>query len=53
MIVGLEVACPRYGKDVACVLTGTASDGVLMKMEKSLRRARKKVGVARKGFAFA
>ena len=54
LLVNLEAACPGYGKDIACVLTGTASDGVFMKVEKSLRRrARKKIGIARKASPFS
>ena len=44
-LVDLEAACPGFGKDIASVLAGTASDGVFTKVEKSLRRrARKKHG---------
>ena len=54
LLVNLEAACPGYGKDIACVLAGTASDGVVMKLEKSLkRRARKKLGIVKKASAFS
>ena len=47
LLVDLEAACPGYGKDIASVLAGTASDGVFMKVEKSLRRrARRKLAFA-------
>ena len=53
LLVDLEAACPGYGKDIACVLAGTASDGLFMKVEKSIRKTRKKLRGARKGSAFA
>ena len=53
LLVALEAACPGYGKEIACALTGEASPGVIMKVEKSLRRIRKKRGVARKASAAA
>ena len=48
LLVRLEAAIPGYGKDIACALAGEASAGVIMKVEKSLRRVRKKRRVARK-----
>lgn len=54
LLVDLEAACPGYGKDVASVLAGTASDGVLMKVKKSLGwRARNKLGFLSKASALS
>ena len=53
LLVNLEAAYLGYGKDIACVVTGTSSDSVFMKMEKSLRRrARKKLRFGRKVSTF-
>jgi hypothetical protein len=38
LIASLEAASPAYGKDIACVLTGKASENIIMKIEKSLRK---------------
>jgi hypothetical protein len=43
LLIGLEAAIPGYGKDIACVLTGKASDAMIRKVEKSLRSKRKKM----------
>jgi hypothetical protein len=40
-LVGLEAANPGYGKEIACVLTGKASKGLIRKVEKSLRSRKK------------
>ena len=54
LLVDLEAACPGYGKDIASVLAGTAAGGVVMKVEKSLRRrARKKLPFAWRSFVFS
>ena len=42
LLVDLEAVCPGYGKDIASILTGEASEDVIMKVEKSLCRRRKK-----------
>ena len=52
LLVDLEAACPGYGMDIARVLVGTASDGVIMNVEKSLRKIGKKLAVGRKASAF-
>ena len=53
LLACLEATSPGYGKDIACVVTGTSSDSVFMKMEKSLRRrARKNLVIVRKASAF-
>jgi hypothetical protein len=36
LLVSLEAVNPGYGKDIACVLTGKASDDLIRKVEKSL-----------------
>jgi hypothetical protein len=41
LLVSLEVANPGYGKEIACVLTGKTSKGLIRKVEKSLRSRRK------------
>jgi hypothetical protein len=41
MLVSLEAAIPGYGKEIACVLAGKASKGLIRKVEKSLRSRRK------------
>jgi hypothetical protein len=51
LLIKLEVVCPSYGKDIASVLAGNASDyDIIRKVEKSLRK-RKIWGAARKAFA--
>jgi hypothetical protein len=52
LLANLEAASPRYGKDIAYVLTGKASEDLIKKVEKSLRKVcirgkRRKRGVAR------
>ena len=42
LLVSLEAAIPGYGKDIAGVLVGTALEGIIRKVEKSLRSKRKK-----------
>jgi hypothetical protein len=41
LLVSLEAANPGYGKEIACVLTGKASKGLIRKVEKSLRSRKK------------
>jgi hypothetical protein len=41
LLVSLEAANPGYGKEIACVLAGKASKGLIRKVEKSLRSRRK------------
>jgi hypothetical protein len=53
LLVSLEAACLGYGKEIACVLTGDASEGIIRKVEKYLRRTRKIRGVRRKAFVAA
>jgi hypothetical protein len=53
LIASLEVASPGYCKDIACVLEGKASEDLIRKIEKSLRKVtirgkRRKRGVGRK-----
>jgi hypothetical protein len=53
LIASLEAVSPEYGKDIACVLAGQASEEMITKVEKSLRKViirgrSKKRGVARK-----
>jgi hypothetical protein len=53
LLASLEAACPGYGKDIDCVLAGKASDDIIRKVEKSLKRVslfgkRGKRGVTRK-----
>jgi hypothetical protein len=53
LLASLEAASPGYGKDIACVLAGKASEDLLREVEKSLRKVsiwgrRRKRGVARK-----
>jgi hypothetical protein len=38
LLASLEAASPGYGKDIDCVLAGKASDDIIRKVEKSLRR---------------
>jgi hypothetical protein len=53
LLSSLEAVSPGYGKDIACVLAGEASEDMIRKVEKSLKkviirgRSRKR-GVARK-----
>jgi hypothetical protein len=53
LLASLEAVSPGYGKDIACVLAGEASEDMIRKVEKSLRkviirgRSRKR-GLARK-----
>jgi hypothetical protein len=42
LLVDLEVASPGYGKEIACVLVGKASKGLIRKVEKSFMIKRKK-----------
>jgi hypothetical protein len=47
------MASPGYGKDIACILAGKASEDAIRKVEKSHRKVslwntRRKRGVARK-----
>jgi hypothetical protein len=57
LLVSLEAASPGYGKEIACVLAGDASEELIKKVEKSLsiikiRKIRKR-RVARKASAAA
>jgi hypothetical protein len=38
LLASLEAASPGYGKDIACILAGKASEDMLRMMEKSLRK---------------
>jgi hypothetical protein len=38
LIASLEVASPGYGKNLACVLAGKASEDLIRNVEKSLRK---------------
>lgn len=38
LLASLEAACPGYGKDIACVLAGKASETMIRKVEKSLKK---------------
>jgi hypothetical protein len=42
LFVSLEAASPGYGMEIASVLAGKASDDIIRKVEKSLRRKKKK-----------
>jgi hypothetical protein len=58
LLASLEAASPGYGKDIACVLAGKASEDLIKKVEKSFRKVsiwgrRRKQGVARKSSAAA
>jgi hypothetical protein len=58
LIASLEAASPGCGKDIACVLAGKASEDMIKKVEKSLRKIsiwgrRRKKHVARKSSAVA
>jgi hypothetical protein len=53
LLTSLEMASLGYGKDIACILAGKASDHTIKKVEQSLRKVslwsnRRKRGVARK-----
>ena len=37
LLASLEAVSPGYGKDIACVLAGKASENLIMKVEKSLK----------------
>jgi hypothetical protein len=53
LLVSLEAASPGYGKEIACVLAGNASEDMIKKVEKSLSRVivRRRRGFARKASA--
>jgi hypothetical protein len=38
LLASLEAASPGYGKDIACVLAGKASDDIIRKVEKSFKK---------------
>jgi hypothetical protein len=38
LLASLEAASPGYGKDIACVLAGKASEDIIRKVEKSLSK---------------
>jgi hypothetical protein len=53
LLACLEAVNPGYGKDIACVLAGKASEDTIRKVEKSLRKVSiwgkiRRHGVARK-----
>jgi hypothetical protein len=53
LIASLEAVSPGYGKDIACVLAGKASEDMIRMVEKSLKKVsiwgrKRKKGVARK-----
>jgi hypothetical protein len=53
LLASLKVIIPRYGKDIVCVLARQASEEMITKVEKSLRKViirgrRKKRGIVRK-----
>jgi hypothetical protein len=56
LLASLEAASPRYGRDIACVLAGQASEDLIRKVENSLKKViirgkRRKRGVGRKALA--
>jgi hypothetical protein len=58
LLASLEAASPGYGKDIACVLAGKASEDMIKMVEKSLKKVsiwsrRMKKGIARKFSAAA
>jgi hypothetical protein len=38
LLASLEATSPRYGKDIVCVLAGHASEDMIRKVKKSLRK---------------
>jgi hypothetical protein len=38
LLASLEAVSPGYGKDIACVLAGKASEDMIRKVEKSLKK---------------
>ena len=52
VIACLEATSPGFGKDIACVLAGRASDDVIRKVEKSLKKVTIK-GKRRRGASTA
>jgi hypothetical protein len=58
LLASLEAASPGYGKDIACVLAGKASEDMIKMVEKSIKKVsiwgrRRKKGLARKFLAAA
>jgi hypothetical protein len=58
LLASLGAASPGYGKDIACILAGKASEDMIRMMEKSLRKVsiwgrRRKKRIARKSSAVA
>jgi hypothetical protein len=58
LLASLEAVSPGYGKDIACVLAGQASEDLIKKVENSLKKViirgkRRKRGVGRKALAAA
>jgi hypothetical protein len=58
LLASLEDVSPGYGKDISCVLAGKASEDMIRKVEKSLRKVsicgrRRKKGAAKKSSAAA
>jgi hypothetical protein len=58
LLASLEAVSPGYGKDIANVLAGKASEDMVRKVEKSFNKAsiwgrRRKNGAARKSSAAA
>jgi hypothetical protein len=58
LLACLEAVSPGYGKDIACVLVGKASEDTIRKVEKSLRKVSiwgkiRRQGVTRNAFGCA
>jgi hypothetical protein len=56
LLASLEAASPGYGKDIDCILAGKASENMIRKVEKSLKKVsirgkRRKRAIARKASA--
>jgi hypothetical protein len=56
LLASLEAVSPGYGKDIACVLAAKASEDMIRKVEKSLRKVsiwgrRRKKSAAKKSLA--
>jgi hypothetical protein len=58
LLANLEAVSPGYGKDISCVLREKASEDMIRKVEKSLRKVsiwgrRRKKGAAKKSLVAA
>uniref|UniRef100_A0ACD5ZYJ5 Uncharacterized protein n=1 Tax=Avena sativa TaxID=4498 RepID=A0ACD5ZYJ5_AVESA len=51
LLASLEAVSPGYGKDVACVLAGKASEGLIRKVGKSLSKAPRKTKTRKRGIS--